>query len=335
MYSIWFEREPLAEFLDRLKPFTCLVPDGKSVCDPFAEVEAADAAIASVLKYDASTLARAAQLLVISRTGIGYENVDIQAASEYGIAVCNAPGGPTISTAEFTISLMLAVAKNIKFIEAEMLHGLQTGTKTAFYKDYVGVELYGKQLGLLGLGRIGSQVACIAISMGMRVAAYDPYVREEQAAKLGVTLMPSLEAVLRSSDVISLHLPLNDQTHKIMNAERFRQMKRGAIFINTARGKHVEESALLEAIDIGRLFGAGLDVTDPEPSLADNPLLHRNNIIVTPHIASGTLESKARIFQIALEQTFMVVRGERPPHLVNPDVWPKVLEKLRQRQQAT
>jgi len=326
MNSIWFEREPLAEFLDRLKHITQLTPTPQ---DPWARIESAQAIIAGALTYDTSVFARAPKLLVVSRTGIGYELVDVKAATKYGVAVCNAPSGPTISTAEFAVSLMLAVAKNIKGIEADMRHGLETKTKTHFYGGYQGIELYQKQLGLVGLGRIGSHVARIAMSIGMSVVAYDPYALPETATAIGVTLLPSLKAVLESSDVVSLHLPLNDETQKLMNGERFAQMKRGAIFINTARGKQVDESALLEAIDSGNLFGAGLDVTDPEPPDPQNPLLHRNNVIVTPHIASGTADSKARIYGIALEQVFMVLRGEKPPHLVNPDVWPKVLEKLR------
>ncbi|MBC7813158.1 MAG: 3-phosphoglycerate dehydrogenase, partial [Burkholderiales bacterium] len=217
-------------------------------------------------------------------------------------------------------------------IEVEMRHGLKTGTKSAFYKDYQAVELFGKQLGLIGFGRIGGHVARIAQSIGMKVAAYDPYAAPTLAADLGITLLPTLEALLGSSDVVSLHLPLNEQTHKIMNAERFAQMKPGAIFINTSRGGHVDESALIAAVDSGHLFGAGLDVTDPEPPAADDSILQHPKIVVTPHIASGTKDSKSRIYEMALEQVFMVARGEQPPHLVNPEVWPKVLEKLRQYQ---
>jgi D-3-phosphoglycerate dehydrogenase / 2-oxoglutarate reductase len=328
--SIWFEREPLKEFAERLKLFKHLGPTGIVANDPYAGIETAHAVIAGGLDYNAPVFARAPNLLVVARTGIGYEKVDVVAATEYGVAVCNAPSGPTISTAEFAVSLIFSVAKNLKSIEVEMRHGLKTGTKSSFYKDYEGVELFGKQLGLIGFGRIGQHVARICQSIGMSVCAYDPYADAKLAAEMGVVLLPTLKELLSSSDVVSLHLPLNPETHKIMNAERFAQMKLGAIFINTARGGHVDESALIAAVDSGHLFGVGLDVTDPEPPHPDDAILQHPKIVVTPHIASGTKDSKARIYEITLEQVFMVARGEQPPHLVNPEVWPKVLEKLRQ-----
>lgn len=326
MNTIWFERPPLEEFLDRLQHITRLAPNDSN--DPFSGIETANGVIASAQTYNAALFERAPRLLVVSRTGIGYETVDTGAATEYGIAVCNTPDGPTISTAEFALALLFATAKNLKRIEAEMRHGLQTGTKFFFYRDYKGVELDGKQLGLVGLGRIGSHVARIAMSIGMHVAAYDPYADPQKAASMGVTLLPTLEELLRSSDVVSLHIPHTPETHKLMNAERFAQMKRGAIFINTARGGHVDEAALLAALDSGHLFGAGLDVTDPEPPESTNPLLFRENVIITPHIASGTFEGRDRMFEMAFDQILQVFRGEHPPYLINPEVWPRVLEKL-------
>jgi D-3-phosphoglycerate dehydrogenase len=129
---------------------------------------------------------------------------------------------------------------------------------------------------------------------------------------------------LNTSDVVSLHLPLNDETYKIMNAERFAQMKQGAVFINASRGGHVDEAALLAALDSGHLFGAGLDVTDPEPPLKDNPLLYRENVVVTPHIASATTSGRRKMWTDALNQVLQVLRGEQPSHLINPAVWPQV-----------
>lgn len=308
--SIWFEREPVEGFEDRLKLVTHLGPTGLVADDPFAGIETAQAVIAGVLDFNAPVFARAPGLLVVSRTGIGYEKVNIADATEYGVAVCNAPSGPTISTAEFALSLIFSVAKNLKSIEVEMRHGLKTGTKSAFYKDYQAVELFGKQLGLIGFGRIGGHVARIAQSIGMKVAAYDPYAAPTLAADLGITLLPTLEALLGSSDVVSLHLPLNEQTHKIMNAERFAQMKPGAIFINTSRGGHVDESALIAAVDSGHLFGAGLDVTDPEPPAADSPLYDLPNVSLTPHIA-GSIGAECRRMGLAMIEEFdRYLRGE-------------------------
>lgn len=329
MHTIWFEREVAPEFKNLIPDnITMLGSANATPNEPYAGLKTAQGVIASVHVYDEAVIAQAPNLLIISRTGIGYEKVDIATATERGIAVCNAPSGPTISTAEYAITLMLTVAKNIKPIEAELRNELKHGSKRHFYKDYHGIELAGKQLGLVGCGRIGSRVAAIAQAIGMTVVTYDPYLSTEQAQSLTIQQIPSLEALLQTSDVVSLHLPLTDDNQHFMNAERFAQMKSGAIFINTARGGHVDEKALLDAIDSGHLFGAGLDVTYPEPPDPDNPLLDRPNVIVSPHIASGTAEGKRRNFETALNQTLMVLRGERPPHLVNPEVWSKVLTRL-------
>jgi D-3-phosphoglycerate dehydrogenase len=189
------------------------------------------------------------------------------------------------------------------------------------------MELYERQLGLVGLGRIGSHVARVTQALGMKVATYDPYLAPEKAASAGIELVDSLEKLLGMSDVVSLHLPLTDENRQFMNAERFGQMKKGSIFINTARGGHVDESALVDALDSGHLFGAGLDVTDPEPPPAGSPLFGRSNVVITPHIASATVTGKLRIYEMAMEEAMRVLRGDRPHHLVNPEVWDEVQAK--------
>ena len=204
---------------------------------------------------------------------------------------------------------------------------LESGTKRNIWGDYVAFELSGMQLGLVGLGRIGGHVAKVAKAMGMHVATYDPFISAERASEIGVEKVESLEKLLGMADVVSLHLPLNPETHKIMNAERFAQMKQGAIFINASRGGHVDETALLGALDSGHLFGAGLDVTDPEPPLAGNPLLYRDNVILTPHIASATGAGRRKMMTGAMNQILQVLRGEKPDNLINPDVWDRVLER--------
>ena len=165
----------------------------------------------------------------------------------------------------------------------------------------------------------------------MRVVAYDPYVSDERAEQLGVERVPSLEALLGGSDVVSLHLPLNVKTKKIMNDDSFAMMKKGAIFVNVSRGGHVDESAFAAALDSGHLFGAGLDVTNIEPLLADNPLLKRDNVVITPHIGGASVLGRRRLFVHAMEQILQVLRGERPPNLINPEVW----DAVRARWEAT
>jgi D-3-phosphoglycerate dehydrogenase / 2-oxoglutarate reductase len=328
MYNIWFEKAVPAEYVSMFEEVAIgISPGDKYEQDRLHQIELAHGVMAGGVAYNSELMDRAPSLLVISRTGIGYDKVDIEAATAHGIAVCNTPDAPTISTAECAITLMMGVARNFKKIEKELRSMLESGTKRNIWGDYVALELSGKQLGLVGLGRIGGHVSKVANAMGMRVATYDPFISSEQASQLGVEPVGSLEQLLGMSDVVSLHLPLNPETYKIMNAERFAQMKRGAIFINASRGGHVDESALTAALDSGHLFGAGLDVTDPEPPLADNPLLYRDNVIITPHIASATGAGRERMFTGAMNQILQTFRGEQPPHLINPDVWDQVLER--------
>ena len=155
----------------------------------------------------------------------------------------------------------------------------------------------------------------------MRVIAYDPFVDATDVAQAGIQMVDSLDQLLADADVVALHLPLTSETEQLMNAGHIAQMKPGAILINTARGGLVDHDALLAALGSGRLFGAGLDVTDPEPLPPDHPLLHRDDVVVTPHVAAATAEGKARLYESAVTQALQVLRGEYPNHLVNPDVW--------------
>lgn len=326
MYRVWFEgsvHPDFAALADGLAEGIC--PDGNQ--DRFYGLDVAEGVIAGGHVYNSELMKMAPRLFVIVRAGIGYEKVDVPAATAHGIAVCNTPDAPTISTAECAVTLMMGVARNIKAVEKDLRTALETGTRKSFYAGYVALELSGLQLGLVGLGRIGGHVAKVAVAMGMRVAAYDPFINAERAAALGVERVDSLERLLGMSDIMSLHMPLTSETYKFMNAERFAQMKRGAIFINVSRGGLVEESALIAALDNGYLFGAGLDVTDPEPPEAGNPLLYMDNVILTPHIASATREGRKRIMTASFERVLIALRGEQPPDLLNPEVWPRVLER--------
>ena len=324
-YNIWFEGNVPTQHQHLFEAVASgISPAGQVKADPFHQLELADAVMAGGLAYDAAAMDRAPRLLIIARTGIGYDKVDIQAATARQIAVVNTPDAPTVSTAEQALALRMNTARSIKRVENELGRMLSSGRKRNIWGEYAALEMHSKQLGLVGLGRIGGHVAGIARAIGMKVATYDPYISDERAQNLGVARLNSLEELLRTSDFVSLHLPLNPETHKIMNAERFAQMKPGAVFVNVSRGGHVDEAALTAALDSGHLFGAGLDVTDPEPPLADSPLLNRDNVIITPHIASATLVGKRRLFVHAMQQVLQTLRGERPPHLINPEVWDSV-----------
>ncbi len=320
-YRLWCERSLPAEYATFLGGEAAVVgAASETPQSPLAALPGAEGIIAGArIRYDGTLMDLSPALRVISRSGIGVDNVSIPAATERGIVVCNAPDAPTVSTAEMAITLMLAMARDLKRIQ---YNGPRADESDVFGADR-GIELAGCQLGLVGLGRIGGRVSGVARALGMRVVAYDPYVEPAQAQVLNVRLEPQLETVLQLSDIVSLHAPLNDETRGLINAERLAAMKPGAILINTARGGLVDEAALVDALDSGPLRGAGLDVLGQEPPPPDHPLLGRGDVILTPHIASATAASKKRLWRTAIEQALQVLRGERPPHLVNPEVWEK------------
>ena len=292
MFKVWTERPILPDLLPRLGGVAEPIGPGAATPEDFLSAfPEADCVLAGGMRYDGSVMDLAPRLLVISRMGIGFENIDVQAASDRGIAVTYTPDGPTIATAEHAVALMLAVAKDVKKASWELLHD----RRPDFYGRHSAVELYEADVGLVGLGRIGSRVARILLATGARVHAFDPYIDSAKADELGVELASSLDELLARSDIVSLHLPLSDSTLHLINRGTLAAMKDGAILINVSRGGLVDEAALLEALDGGGLRGAGLDVTDPEPAEADNPLLHRNDVIVTPHVGSATYAGKRRI----------------------------------------
>ncbi|MFN3704551.1 MAG: hydroxyacid dehydrogenase [Thermoflexales bacterium] len=317
MWTLWLD-EPL--------PASCAPTlEGRArVLGPAETLEGFDAADACIapghIRYDAARLDRAPRLKVLARLGVGYDNVDLDAATARGIVVVYAPDGPTISTAEHTWALMLAVARKLNTAQ-EAVH---TGQWASFYarEETNGIELWGCTIGLVGAGRIGARVARFARAFEMRVLAFDPALDESRAAELGVERAESLESLLAVADVVTLHVPYTPSTHHLMNAQRFAQMKRGALFINTARGSLVDEVALIAALRSGHLGGAGLDVFSTEPLPLDHPLLDCPNVVVTPHIASRTSAGRRRMWEITLQQALQALAGEMPTHILNPQVWP-------------
>jgi phosphoglycerate dehydrogenase-like enzyme len=313
--SVWFEREILVDLRPGVAArATILGPAGATPDDPYLGLPTAAGIVASQHIYSGELMDLAPGLRVISRSGIGYEKVDVAAATERGIAVCNTPDAPTVSTAEHTIALLLMVAKNIKRSETEL-----KGGGSDFYARHVGIELEGLTLGLIGYGRIARCVAGFARGFGMQIAAFDPYA--DDAAFEAVTRHDSLAGLVEQSDVLSLHVPLTADNAGLVDTDLLAAMKPGAILINTARGGLVDLAALEAALESGHLFGAGLDVTDPEPLPPKHPLLHRIDVVVTPHVAAGTAGAKRKIFTTAFEQVMQVFNGTRPQHLVNPEVW--------------
>lgn len=277
-------------------------------------VEEADGIVAGALvRGDAALFARAPHLRVFARTGAGYDAVDLEAATAAGVAVVNTPSAPTESTAEFAVLLMLAVQRRL-------IAGVDRWREGGWSGDgaLIGGDLAGRTLGIVGLGRIGTRVAELARAFGMKVQAYDP-VRDGWPSEVG--RIDDLEALCRTSDIISLHLPAGPTTRHWFDATRLAQCKPGAVLINTARGALVDEVALAEALRRGALGGAGIDVWDPEPPARAHPLRALPNVIATPHMAAMTCEGRRRSHLTALAQVADVLADRRPEHLLNPAVW--------------
>ncbi|GAB4240300.1 MAG: phosphoglycerate dehydrogenase [Acidobacteriota bacterium] len=286
--------------------------------------ELADAAaliVRSKTKVTSEVIEAAPQLRVIGRAGAGVDNIDLETATRRGIVVMNTPGGNSISAAEHAFALMMAIARKIPFAHMSMVAGEWNKAK------FTGVELNGKTLGILGLGKIGSIVARRGLGFNMKVLAYDPYVSEAYAQDLGVELCP-LEVVLERADFLSLHLPLNDQTRALINAPNLARMKPGAYLINTARGGLIDEPALIAALRSGHLAGAALDVFPEEPKVSEE-LRSLPNVVLTPHIAASTREAQAKVgYDIAVQVADYLLR-EIIVNAVNfPSLSPRELDQL-------
>ena len=328
MFKVWTERRILPDLEPMLEGVAEPIDPGAATPDDILRfLPRADCILAGGMRYDGTIMDRAPNLLVISRMGIGFENIDLRAATERGIAVTFTPEGPTIATAEHAVALIFAIAKDVK----KASYGLVHDRRPDYYGRHSAVEIYKARVGLVGLGRIGSHVAGILSAAGARIAAYDPYISEGRARELGVERAGSLEALLEGSDIVSLHLPLNASTRHLIRAETLATMKPGSILVNVSRGGLVDEAALLDSLDQGHLRGAGLDVTDPEPAEADNPLLHRNDVIVTPHVGSATYAGKRRILSMAIDNLRLSLTCQRPQHLLNPEVWNRATERIASR----
>jgi len=282
-------------------------------------LESAHAAIVGTeIQWTGDVFDRYPNLVCLARAGIGCDNIDVPAATERGICVANTPEAPTESTAEFTIALMLAVARNLALASSEMSRG-----KWVPVTDLIGFDLAGKTLGLVGFGRIGRRVAELGRAFRMQPIAYDPFVPADRAAAAGVDPAGGLHDLLARADVVSLHLPLTGATRRFFGEREFSRMKPGSVFINAARGGLVDPAALENALTSGLLAGAGIDVWDPEPAPEGYRVPGMPNVVATPHIAAATREGRRRSHCAAVQAVLQVLEGERPDGLVNPEVWEK------------
>ena len=258
----------------------------------------------------ADLVANPGKLKVIGRAGVGLDNIDIEAASKKGIIVMNAPTGNTLAATELTMGIMLAAARKIPLANNSLKEGKWDR------KRFMGIELYGKTLGIVGLGRIGTNVAIRAKSFGMKVIAYDPYIKKSKADAVGVILYDGLEDLLREADVITFHTPLTPMTKNMITAKELALLKRNVILVNCARGGIVNEGDLYDALKEGRVFGAGVDVFAKEPAGA-NKLLELENVFATPHIGANTKEGQDAVAFIIAEQVYNALHGKAYQNAVN------------------
>jgi len=278
--------------------------------------------IRSGTKLTKEILQNPGRLKAIARAGVGVDNVDVPTATEKGIVVMNTPGGNTVSTAELTFSMLLALSRKIPQAWDSVRKGEWKRGK------FEGVEVRNKTLGIIGLGRIGTQLAKYAKAFDMRVVAYDPYVSPEKAQQLGVEMV-GLDELFGQSDYISVHTPLTGETKNLLNREAISKMKAGARIVNCARGGIVDEEALLEAIKEGKIAGAALDVWSKEPP-AGNPLLEMENVVATPHLGASTAEAQDNVAIEAAELMADFLLDSKVKNAVNvPSVDEKVLQQLR------
>ncbi len=277
--------------------------------------------VRSETKIRAEAIAAANRLQIIGRAGIGVDNIDVDAATQRGILVVNAPTGNIISAVEHTIALMLALARNIPQANASLKGGKWDR------KRFMGVEVRGKTLGVIGLGQVGSEVARRARGLEMQVVGYDPFVPEERARVLGVKMIP-LEDLLRQSDFIGVHTTLTEGTRGLIGAEQLAMMKPTARIINTARGGVIDEEALYQAVEEGRIAGAAVDVFAQEPAVG-NKLTESDRIVVTPHLGASTTEAQERVAVDVAEEIIAHLKGEPVRYAVNaPLIPPETLSFL-------
>ncbi|MDR2884052.1 MAG: phosphoglycerate dehydrogenase [Deferribacteraceae bacterium] len=258
----------------------------------------------------ADLLENTGKLKIVGRAGVGLDNVDIEAASKKGLIVMNAPTGNTLAAVELTMGMILAAARKIPAADQSTRSGEWNR------KKFMGVQLYNKTLGIIGMGRIGTNVAIRAKAFGMRIMVFDPYIKRKKTDDMGVTLCNTIEEVLKAADVLTLHTPLTTETKGIITRERIAMMKKGSIIVNCARGGLIDDVALCDAVKSGHLFAAATDVFEEEPP-TNTPLLSTENLFITPHIGANTHEGQKGVAVIICEQVLNALHGRPYQYAVN------------------
>lgn len=270
----------------------------------------------------AELLKRCPRLLCVSTSGAGYDTVDVEACSKAGIIVVNQAGMNAGAVAEHTVGMMLSLSKRISECDRRLRR-----ERGFAREDVMGRDIAGKTLGIVGIGHVGTRVTRLAAAFGMNVIAYDPYVAADEIARRGAHAV-TFDELLAQSDFVSIHCPRTKETLNMIDARALDRMKRGAMFITTARGGIHDEAALFAALQSGHIAGAGLDVWEKEPPALDHPLLTLDNVIASYHTAGVTREARGHMAGQAAEQIVGLLKGGQPPRLLNPDAWPVYRERF-------
>lgn len=279
--------------------------------------------VRSETKVTKEVIEAATNLKAIGRAGVGVDNIDVEAATKKGVIVMNAPEGNTIAATEHTIAMMMALTRNIPQAYSSMKNSEWQRGK------FVGVEVRGKTLGVVGLGRIGTGVAKRAIAMEMKIVAYDPFISAERAKALGIELV-DMEGIFEKADFITLHLPLTPETRGLINKDAFAKMKKGVRIVNCARGGVINEQDLADAVEAGIVAGAAIDVFEKEPVNPDNPLLKLDKVVVTPHLGASTAEAQVGVAVDVAHGIIAALRGEPVATAVNMAPIPgHVMERIK------
>ena len=273
---------------------------------------------------NAALLERTPNLLIVSTNGAGYDTVNVEDCTAAGVLVVNQAGGNKQAVAEHVIGMMLTLTKRIVMVDRAMRR------KEKFDRqDFIGNDMFGKTIGVIGIGNVGGRVSELCGGLfQMKVLAFDPYLGKEQIAARGAEKVDDLDDIFRRADFVSVHCPLTSETRGMVGAAQYALMQPHAYFITAARGFIHDEAALADALKANKIAGAGLDVWEKEPPPSEHPLLAFDNVLVSPHTAGVTVETRQNMSRIAAEQILDTLDGKKPPRIVNPEVWPVYAERF-------
>ena len=293
-----------------------VIPNNGNSDEILDQLKDAGGFILRIGKVDRKAIEQCPKLRVITRPGVGYDNVDVKAATEHGIPVVICPAANARAVAEHALALIFALSKNLVESDRETRKG-----NFNVRNQYKAIELYQRTVSVIGLGNIGKQLAGMCIGIGMKVCAYDPFLTRGAVEEMGYTYASTLQEALANGDFVSLHMPLVEQTKGMISAKELSYMKKTAYLINCARGGIVVEEDLIAALEQGQIAGAGLDVLSQEPMPADHPMMKLHQVIISPHMAAQTQETTGKIVRMAAQGTLAVLNGEKWPHVANPEVY--------------